>query len=76
RFMGTSSRHDNDPEVIERNKQSVLRKNAKGSTEVPHWHEELATDAEAFVKSYREEIDSSGIEIAKVQKATKKSDSK
>lgn len=36
-------------QVLERNKQSLLRKHAKGSTEEPHWHEELATDAEAFV---------------------------
>lgn len=27
----------------------MLRKHAKGSTEEPHWHEELASDAEAFV---------------------------
>lgn len=36
-------------QVIERNKESLLRKHAKGSTEEPHWNEELASDAEAFV---------------------------
>lgn len=36
-------------QVLERNKESLLRKHAKGSTEEPHWHEELASDAEAFV---------------------------
>lgn len=35
--------------VIEKGKQSVLRKHRKDSTEAPHWHEELASDAEAFV---------------------------
>ncbi|CAZ83032.1 unnamed protein product [Tuber melanosporum] len=72
RSMSTATRHDNDPEVLEKNKQSLLRKHAKGSTEYPHWHEELASDAEAFVKSYRGEIDASEVEIAKLQKATKK----
>ncbi|PUU74479.1 hypothetical protein B9Z19DRAFT_1033172 [Tuber borchii] len=72
RLMGTSTRHDNDPEVLEKNKQSILRKHAKGSTEDPHWHEEIASDSEAFVKSYRGEIDASEGEIAKIQKATKK----
>lgn len=36
-------------QVLERNKESLLRKHAKDSTEEPHWHEELASDAEAFV---------------------------
>ena len=35
--------------VLEKGKQSVLRKHRKDSTEAPHWHEELASDAEAFV---------------------------
>ncbi|PWW77740.1 hypothetical protein C7212DRAFT_313898 [Tuber magnatum] len=72
RLMGTSTRHDNDPEVLERNKQSVLRKHAKGSTEYPHWHEELATDSEAFVKAYRGETEASEGEIAKLEKANDK----
>ncbi|CUS14308.1 unnamed protein product [Tuber aestivum] len=72
RFMGTSARHDNDPEVLERNKQSILRKHAKGSTEHPHWHEELATDSEAFVKAYRGETEASEGEIEKLQQAANK----
>lgn len=42
-------RQTNDSQVLERGKQSVLRKHSKGSTEEPHWHEEIASDAEAFV---------------------------
>lgn len=44
-------------QVIERNKESLLRKHAKGSTEEPHWHEELASDAEAFVSTYRPNLE-------------------
>ncbi|KAL0634000.1 hypothetical protein Q9L58_007101 [Maublancomyces gigas] len=68
----TSSRHGNDPEVIERNKESLLRKHAKDSTEEPHWHEELASDAEAFVKSQRNEINVTADSISKLQETSKK----
>lgn len=42
-------KNKNKNQVLERNKESLLRKHAKDSTEEPHWHEELASDAEAFV---------------------------
>jgi len=37
--------------VLEKGKQSVLQKHSKDSKEAPHWHEELASDSEAFVCS-------------------------
>lgn len=69
---GGSARHGNDPEVLERGKQSILQKHSKDSKEAPHWHEELASDSEAFIKAYRGEVDASAVEIAKLQNATKK----
>jgi len=70
-MTGGATRHGNDPEVLEKGKQSVLRKHSKDSTEDPHWHEEIASDAEAFVKAQRGEIDSSADAIAKLQQQTK-----
>ncbi|KAI5795560.1 hypothetical protein EDC01DRAFT_782133 [Geopyxis carbonaria] len=67
----TSTRHGNDPEVLEKGKQSVLRKHSKNSTEEPHWHEELASDSEAFIKAQRDEIDTSKEGIKKLQEETK-----
>jgi len=67
-----SSRHGNDPEVLEKNKQSLLRKHQKDSKEDPHWHEELASDAEAFIKAERNEIHATEDEIAKLAEQTVK----
>ncbi|KAI5842980.1 hypothetical protein DFP73DRAFT_552898 [Morchella snyderi] len=67
----TSTRHGNDPEVLQKGKESVLRKHSKDSTEEPHWHEELASDAEAFVKAQRNEINGKvHEEISELQKRT------
>ncbi|KAI5847439.1 hypothetical protein BZA05DRAFT_404805 [Tricharina praecox] len=70
---GGATRHGNDPEVLQKGKESVLRKHSKDSKEDPHWHEELASDAEAFVKANRGEVDASAEEITKLQNATKNS---
>ncbi|CCX12322.1 hypothetical protein FPQ18DRAFT_253487 [Pyronema domesticum] len=69
RFIG-STRHENDPDVLQKGKESVLRKHSKSSAEEPKWHEELATDAEAFVKAERGEIDAKE-SIEKLQRETK-----
>ncbi|KAI5813324.1 hypothetical protein BZA77DRAFT_358181 [Pyronema omphalodes] len=72
RFMGGATRHGNDPEVLQKGKESVLRQHSKDSNEDPKWHEELATDAEAFVKANRGEMESTSEEsIKKLQKETK-----
>jgi hypothetical protein len=38
-------------QVLEKGKQDILRKHGKNSTEEPGWHEEIASDSEAFVSS-------------------------
>ncbi|KAA8895080.1 hypothetical protein FN846DRAFT_356284 [Sphaerosporella brunnea] len=73
RLLGNgSTRHGNDPEVLEKGKQSVLNKNKKDSKEQPHWHEELASESEAVIKAQRDEIEGSEADIAKLQLKTKK----
>ncbi|KAJ6530373.1 hypothetical protein DFH09DRAFT_934329, partial [Mycena vulgaris] len=52
-----STRHDNDPEVLEREKQRNLSK-TQHKTSTPHehapgWNEHLASDSEATVKADR-----------------------
>jgi len=54
-------------QVLDKAKQDILRKHGKNSTEEPHWHEEVASDSEAFVKANRGEIDASAAEIARLQ---------
>lgn len=71
RYVNGSTRHGNNPEVLGKGKQSVLSKHKKNSTEEPRWHEELASDAEAFVKAQRDEIDASDESIRKMQNKTK-----
>ncbi|KAL7271078.1 hypothetical protein RUND412_006195 [Rhizina undulata] len=56
RGMGHATMHENDPEVLEKGKQDVLKKHLDPN-EIPHWHEELASDAEAYVKAVRGEVD-------------------
>ncbi|KAJ7706846.1 hypothetical protein B0H17DRAFT_1001264 [Mycena rosella] len=53
----SSTRHDNDPEVLEREKQRNLSK-SQHKTSTPHehapgWNEHLASDSEASVKADR-----------------------
>ncbi|KAJ7453100.1 hypothetical protein FB451DRAFT_1100384 [Mycena latifolia] len=53
----SSTRHDNDPEVLEREKQRNLS-NSQHKTSTPHehapgWNEHLASDSEATVKADR-----------------------
>ncbi|KAF8248561.1 hypothetical protein K440DRAFT_599976 [Wilcoxina mikolae CBS 423.85] len=76
RYFNGSTRHGNDPEVLKKGKVSILSKHKENSTEEPHWHEELASDAEAFVKAQRDEIDASEESIAKLQRNTKDISSK
>ncbi|TGZ83718.1 hypothetical protein EX30DRAFT_89815 [Ascodesmis nigricans] len=70
RLVGGATRHNNDPDVLEKGKQDILRKHSKGSNEEPHWHEELASDAEAFVKAQRDEIEGANDQFRKLQEKT------
>ncbi|KAF3915129.1 hypothetical protein ABW20_dc0102011 [Dactylellina cionopaga] len=69
RYSSYSSRHENDPEQLSGHKQSSLKKQKDGKGE---WAEELASDAEAFIKAERQEIKATGEEIQKLQKETNK----
>ncbi|VDB83775.1 unnamed protein product [Peniophora sp. CBMAI 1063] len=58
RFNSTSSNHNNDPEVLEREKHRNLSKAAYQTSapmdgSAPGWNEHLASDAEANVKADR-----------------------
>ncbi|KDR76231.1 hypothetical protein GALMADRAFT_247520 [Galerina marginata CBS 339.88] len=52
--------HDNDPEVLEKEKNRVLSRNVNDKTSAPHehapgWNESLASASEAFVKADKSE---------------------
>ncbi|PPQ70302.1 hypothetical protein CVT26_014587 [Gymnopilus dilepis] len=56
RYESTSTMHENDPEVLEREKNRVLSRNANDKTGAPHehapgWNESLASASEANVKA-------------------------
>ncbi|KZV72998.1 hypothetical protein PENSPDRAFT_323713 [Peniophora sp. CONT] len=60
RFNSTSSNHNNDPEVLEREKHRNLSKaqyqtSAPMDKSAPGWNEHLSSDAEANVKADRHE---------------------
>ncbi|KAK6345975.1 hypothetical protein TWF730_010312 [Orbilia blumenaviensis] len=46
RYSSYSSRHENDPEKLDGHKRDSLKEQKDGKGQ---WHEELASDAEAFV---------------------------
>lgn len=69
RNTGFSSRHENDGQLIEKTKQAALKKHRDGN---PEWHEDLASDSEAFIKATRQEIKHEDKEIEKLQKETDK----
>ncbi|KAK6506394.1 hypothetical protein TWF506_011305 [Arthrobotrys conoides] len=48
RYSSYSSRHENDPDKLHDHKQNSLKEQKDGKGQ---WHEELASDAEAFVSS-------------------------
>lgn len=76
RIGGDATRHGNDLNVLEKGKRGVLSRHSKGNPEELHWHEEVATDAEAFVKATRGEIACSREEIRKLQEKRKNPNSK
>jgi len=68
RNTGFSSRHENDGNKLEQAKAALLQKHKDGN---PDWHEDLASDSEAFIKATRSEIKHEGEEIKKLEKETK-----
>ncbi|EPS40191.1 hypothetical protein H072_5970 [Dactylellina haptotyla CBS 200.50] len=66
-YSSYSSRHENDPEKLNDHKNNSLKDQKAGKGQ---WNENLASDAEAFIKAEREEIKTSGDEIGKLQKKT------
>ncbi|KAK6524558.1 hypothetical protein TWF281_011463 [Arthrobotrys megalospora] len=69
RYSSYSSRHENDPEKLDGHKRDSLKEQKDGKGQ---WHEELASDAEAFIKAERSEIKATGEEIKKLQRETEK----
>jgi hypothetical protein len=49
--------------VLEKGKQSSLDKQKKGSKEQARWHEELASESEAFVCLFHQPVSLSGMLI-------------
>ncbi|KAK6497679.1 hypothetical protein TWF481_012084 [Arthrobotrys musiformis] len=68
-YTSYSSRHENDPEKLEDHTRDLLKEQKEGKG---HWHEELASDAEAIIKAERQEIKATGEEIEKLQRETDK----
>ncbi|KAF8461355.1 hypothetical protein BDZ91DRAFT_851058 [Kalaharituber pfeilii] len=64
------TRHENDPEILERGKKRVLDQQKPGSTEEACWIEEVASDSEAFVKAIRSEMKYSGKDIGEMTKVS------
>ncbi|KAF3273492.1 hypothetical protein TWF970_009015 [Orbilia oligospora] len=69
RYSSYSSSHENDPEKLDDYKRNSLKEQKEGKGQ---WHEELASDAEAFIKAERQEIKATGEEIEKLQRETTK----
>ncbi|KAF3908117.1 hypothetical protein ABW21_db0208050 [Orbilia brochopaga] len=61
--------HENDPDKLHEHKHSSLAAQKEGKGQ---WREELASDAEAFIKAEREEIKATGEEIQKLEQETHK----
>ncbi|KAJ6263796.1 hypothetical protein Dda_2368 [Drechslerella dactyloides] len=68
-YSSYSTVHENDPDKLHEHKHSSLAAQKEGKGQ---WREELASDAEAFIKAEREEIKASGEEIERLQKETNK----
>ncbi|KAF3912395.1 hypothetical protein AA313_de0209247 [Arthrobotrys entomopaga] len=68
-YSSHSSMHENNPDKLHDHKHISLQQQKDGKGE---WHENLASDSEAFIKAEREEITATGEEIQKLQKETNK----
>lgn len=67
-----ATRHGNDPEILERGKQKILDQHHPTSKVEAEWHEEVASDSEAFVKAIRTEVKHSDKDIEQLQKESEK----
>ncbi|KAK6540412.1 hypothetical protein TWF694_009210 [Orbilia ellipsospora] len=68
-YSSYSSIHENNPDRIHEHKHISLKEQKDGKGQ---WHEDLASDSEAFIKAERQEIKATGEEIQKLQKETNK----
>jgi len=66
-YTGYSSRHENDPQKLDDHKKEALAEQKKGQGQ---WREELASDAEAFIKAERQEIKATDESIKRLQNET------
>ena len=66
-YSSHSSMHENNPDKLHNHKHISLKEQKDGKGQ---WHEDLASDSEAFIKAEREEIKATGEEIKKLQEET------
>lgn len=67
-----ATRHGNDPGILERGKKKIMEQHHPDSKGEPAWHEEVASDSEAFVKAIRREVKNTVEDIETITKESEK----